>query len=397
MPDFEYVDEDDRAVLSVGFTASFFFWGGHTGTKRTAVVECIEAFEALYGQHLEWALNEDTGRWEKLSSKKYLSARQQAERMDENDSLSIYLCSGEDHQAVSEYAVSCLTERGWMSGEISVFRFQVPRAVVFEQKSKDQLQELITTCLQKLAPFHGSAGFSAISTYGEIFWEPEKLDVATRYLILNSGGRVIDKMGAPHGIKSISWLTFVGDVLAERLGGSKIFPAYCQRFGITAKRLDHGFLFQADELPGLGPIEEPVPDGYLKVNAALRPLRAGNFGSMGSGSVNGEIRFNEFTTDLWIRRLDGPGIWPPETFVGLPASLPGSPPVRKLKLRTGDECVVSGRYRHPGFALPEPDEEDEAPHVVLLEGDYAPYSLKLGPHGEYLARDVVNWELVSTL
>ncbi|MFY0099964.1 hypothetical protein ABTQ08_21095, partial [Acinetobacter baumannii] len=77
--------------------------------------------------------------------------------MDENDSLSIYLCSGEDHQAVSEYAVSCLTERGWMSGEISVFRFQVPRAVVFEQKSKDQLQELITTCLQKLAPFHGSA------------------------------------------------------------------------------------------------------------------------------------------------------------------------------------------------------------------------------------------------
>ncbi|MGC7986006.1 type VI immunity family protein, partial [Salmonella enterica] len=87
----------------VGFTASFFFWGGHTGTKRTAVVECIEAFEALYGQHLEWALNEDTGRWEKLSSKKYLSARQQAERMDENDSLSIYLCSGEDHQAVSEY------------------------------------------------------------------------------------------------------------------------------------------------------------------------------------------------------------------------------------------------------------------------------------------------------
>jgi len=396
-PDFEYSDEDDRVLLSVGFTASFFFWEGHTDAKRKAVVECIEAFEAVFGEHLVWALDEDTGRWVKLSTKEYPSARQQVSRMDENDCLSIYLCSGEDNQAVSDYAVSCLTERGWMSGKISVFRFQVPRDQVFEKKSKDQVLDLIDICHRKLKPFHGSAGFSAISTYGETLWEPEKLDVATRYLTLNSVSRVDDKMAAPLGIKSISWLTFVGNTLAERLGGAEVFDAYCKRFGVTAKRFDHGLLFQADDVPGLGPIAEPVPDGYLKVNAALRPLRAGNFGSMGSGSVNGEMRFNAFTTDLWIRRFDKPGIWPPTTFIGLPETLPGSPPRKKIKLRTGEECVISGRYRHPGFGPAEPHEDDEAPHVVLLEGDYAPYSLRLGPHGEYLGREAVSWELASTL
>jgi hypothetical protein len=31
VPDFQYVDSDhNRIVLTVGFSASFYFWGGHT-------------------------------------------------------------------------------------------------------------------------------------------------------------------------------------------------------------------------------------------------------------------------------------------------------------------------------------------------------------------------------
>ena len=74
---------------------------------------------------------------------------------------------------------------------------------------------------------------------------------------------------------------------------------------------------RAGDLPDLGPVVEPPPEAYMKANAALRPLRNGSFGSMGSGSVNGELHFDRCTTDLWIRRFDAPSIWPPASFIGL--------------------------------------------------------------------------------
>ncbi len=79
LPDFQYVDSDHgRIALTVGFTASFYFGAGHTAAKRNAVVECIEAFEAAYGEHLVWAFDEDTGRRVKLADKKLPPLRQYA-------------------------------------------------------------------------------------------------------------------------------------------------------------------------------------------------------------------------------------------------------------------------------------------------------------------------------
>jgi hypothetical protein len=398
VPDFQYVDSDhNRVVMTVGFSASFYFWGGHTPAKRQALIECVEAFEAAYGGYLRWGMDEDAGRRVKLADNKLPPLRQYAKSLDEDDCISWYLASGDDTKAVSDYAISCLTERGWMDGEISVLRFQVPRALVFQPEGQKVLSDLIFLCYVRLEPFHGNAGLTAISTYDEVEWEPEKLDVATRYLALYNDDRVGDAMQAPRGVKSVNWLTFIGNTLTQRLGGPDAFAAYCRRFGVESTQHGSGFLIRAGEYPQLGPIDELAPDAYVRVNAALRPLRNGNFGSMGTGSVNGERRFNRCTSDLWIRRFDAPGIWPPATFVGLPRTPVGKPPSKKISLKTGETCSVHGRYRHPGFEPVAPGNDDGAPQVVLLPGDAAPYWLKLGPHGEYLGRDDLTWELVTEL
>ena len=53
LPDFQYVDSDhDRIVLTVGFTASFYFWGGHLAAQREGLVRCFEAFERTFGDSL---------------------------------------------------------------------------------------------------------------------------------------------------------------------------------------------------------------------------------------------------------------------------------------------------------------------------------------------------------
>jgi hypothetical protein len=102
---------------------------------------------------------------------------------------------------------------------------------------------------------------------------------------------------------------------------------------------------------------------------------------------------------LWIRRFDVPGIWPPKTLVGLPRVLLGASPMKKIKLKSGEECTVHGRYRKADFVTP-PEfgaDVDTAPMVVLLPGDTAPFFLRLGEHGEFVSREVIKWDLVAEL
>lgn len=397
VPDFQYVDSDhNRVVMTVGFSASFYFWGGHTAAKRQALIECVEAFEAAYGHELKWGCDPDTWKTVRLEDKKLPAFRKYVKALDEDDAVEWYVASGDDREEVSDYALTCLTEREWMEGQISSFSFQLPRSLVFQPDQQKALSDLIFLCQDRLDPFHGHAGFSAVTTEQQIEWEPEELDVATRYVALYAGESA-DAQQAPNGLKSVDWLTFVGNTLTQRLGGPDAFVAYCRRFGVEPTPHGSGFFIRSGEYPQLGPIEEPAPEAYVRANAALRPLRNGNFGSMGSGSVSGERRFNRCTSDLWIRRLDAPGIWPPASFIGLPRTPVGKVPSKKIKLKTGETCTVHGRYRHPAFEAVAAGDDDDAPQVVLMPGDLAPHWLKLGPHGEYLGRDVVAWELVAEL
>jgi hypothetical protein len=121
---------------------------------------------------------------------------------------------------------------------------------------------------------------------------------------------------------------------------------------------------------------------------------------MGSGSIDGELRFNRCTSDLWIRRFDGPNIWPPVSFAGLPRGPVGIKPAKKVRIDTGKPCVVQGRYRKYPLEPAQPSDDDydiRGPAVVLLPGDIAPFQLTLGPHGEFVSRDSVTWELVAGL
>ena len=47
-----------------------------------------------------------------------------------------------------------------------------------------------------------------------------------------------------------------------------------------------------------------------------------------------------------------------------------------------------GRFHRPGT---------EKFGVILMPGDIAPYWLNLGPHGEFLGREAITWELLAEL
>ncbi len=400
-PDYEYIDGDsDSIIATVGFVASFYFWEGHTLEKRLALADCLDAYRAAYGTQLTWGRDPESWKAIRLEKRPLPDFRNYLKELDEDDCIEWYESSGNHPDEVGEYVVRCMTERGWEEQHASCFQFHVPPICAFDEEKWKVLQELLTTCNERLATFHGNAGLAAVTTEQGLTWEPEILDLATRYRALSIEDFVTDGGQAEKGIKGINWLTFIGDLLTERLGGPKAFSTYCQRLGVSVERFTSGFIVRSGEWPQLGPVDEAPPEAYVRVNAALRPLRNGKYGSMGSGSIDGELRFNVCTSDLWIRRFDEPNVWPPISFAGLTQGPVGAKPTKRVKLNTGMPSTVHGRYRkYPQDPdLYNDDEEyDRTPVVTLLPGDIAPYYVKIGPHGEFLSRESVVWELVSEL
>jgi hypothetical protein len=383
LPDFQYVEED-RIVTTIGFVASFYFWSGHTVAKRQALIECIEAFEDAYGNELKWGCDPDSWQTKKLS--KLPKLRNYVASLDEDDCIEWHLSSSDHREEAADFSISCVTERGWEENDISWLAFQVPRSCAFDESQRKKLETLLLLVIERLAPFHGNAGLAAVCPELEIPYEGDVFDVATRYRALYVC--TSDTLCAPRGPKSIDWLTIVGDVLAERLGGPDAYADYCRRFGIEPIRHGQTLILRAGDAPEIGPINEPDPPAYVAANAALRPLRDGAYDSMGGGSINGEVRFNRCTSDLWIRRFDQQGIWPPATLLGLGKEPLGKQPSKRIRVKTGEHSQHYGRYQR---------ENADKPELILMPGDVAPYWLKLGPHGEYLGRDAVTWELVAEL
>jgi hypothetical protein len=389
VPDFQYVDDEhDCIVLTVGLQATFYFWGGHRPDVRTSIADCAQAYEAEYGGELRWLLQPDTQRRVDLNDGNPLSLRDYIATLDEDDSIEWYVSSSETDESVGEYRYEIVTERGWQEGVISTFSFTVPREHAFDADSKSRFVRLFEFIADRLAPYHAHAGLAAVTSFEQEDWQSEELDVATRYQGLYIEANFIDANYAPDGLKSVDWLTYIGNILAERVGGIDRLSSSLQARAIAIKQLRAGLLIASGKCPDIGQVENGLPPALVDINRAVRPLRNGAFGSMAFGSASGEPRFTRCTSDLWIRRFDAEGIWPPATFVGLGKEPFGRSPSRKIRLKTGDTSPIYGRYRRL---------DAEKPEIVLMAGDVAPYWLSLGPHGELLSRDAVVWELAAEL
>ena len=116
------------------------------------------------------------------------------------------------------------------------------------------------------------------------------------------------------------------------------------------------------------------------------------------------LRFNDYLSDLWIRRYDGKDIWPPnlEALDEVPEVPSTIKPPERVTLKTGEQCRYDGRYWLPALGYKFDNEEDgPLEQIVLLPGDVAPYRLALGlglgPNGELLGREAVVWELRGEL
>lgn len=411
--EFEYFDEslgdNGLTVLSVHLEACFLFWDGHTKEVRQQLKACIEHYMDLFGDNIEWGF--DPKSWTQKPIDKLPSFQQ---TLDNNahvdDSIEWFVASGSHKELdeVFDYKLSCLTARGWETQTPSRLLFRIHRKEFYDTVIHKVIINLFNDCISRLNPYYATMGWSPAYGYDNGRVGIDMLDQTHCFLGLNVYD-LGDIMTLNHGIRSIDWWTYISHELTERVGGIDIFKTQIKEQKITYRDYSNGTLLIAGDMPQLLPADEKIPDSYLKINALTRPMRNGNYDSLGNGYDEGigYQSFNEHFTDLWIRRFDNPRLWRK-----LPQyvddKLLRQPLIKLVELTSMQTCEVDGRYRyeeeydhvrdHPVyFAEPYERAEDLRQYVILLKGDRAPYFIKMDQHGHIEEKISIVWTLFEKL
>ena len=407
--EFEYFDaslgDNGLTVLSVQLEACFLFWDGHTEAVRQQLKSCITAYMALFGDKITWGF--DPKGWTQKTIDKLPTFEQTLKNNAHvDDCIEWFVASGnyQELNASFDYKLSCLTARGWEVQEPSRLLFRIHRKDFYDSETHQAIIELFNDCISRLNPYHATMGWGSAFGYDKDRVGIDILDQAHCFFGINVYD-VWDTVTLKHGIRSIDWWTYISYELAERVGGMTALKAQVQAKKVNHQDYENGLLLIAADEPLLLPADNKIPMSYININTLTRPMRNGNYGSIGNGYDMGvgNQSFNSYFTDLWMRRFDNPKLWRqlPQPINNQTQTQPN---IDAVTLTTGDVCQVSGRYRYEeeydhvrGNPVhvedPHSTSNDYRQYVVLLKGDIAPYYIQMDQHGHVEKSVLIAWTL----
>ncbi|MDG3554843.1 DUF3396 domain-containing protein [Acinetobacter bereziniae] len=417
LKDFQWLehkkDQPSLFITGAEFQAHFLYFAGHSPEKRQALIECIEAYNRYFGEHLVWGGYYDDqgeGHYADLDDPRMPTIKQVIEKKSHPDDVIEWYCASGEQKEAPEYMISVMTNRGWQGHLLycSEIKFCVPNKFIFDEEQKNILISLIQMFIDKLGAYHAVAGLQSILPYRPIAVGDYACTQGERFWGIYLGADESETNLIKNGIKSIDWLTYVSHTLIQRICEVKTFPKYCEHFNLQPQQQQEGFLFQLEEFPQLLPSNQPVLDSYYNLNKALRPLRNGAY-----WAISDDVGYNYKVLDVdesrkWIRRLDAPDIFPDRGHYQERA-----PAKKNIYLESGRPCEIDGIYRYDeqldldgqpmsvGFADRNHYEinstDDYRQHVVLLKGDIAPRFLECYDHMVLKQAKKIKWHLVSEI
>lgn len=403
-------DQDPLFLITADFQAQFLYFNGYTPEKRQALAECIEAYNAHFGEYLTWGGyydKNDRFHITQLDDPKAQTIWQVLEQWAHPSDNIMWESASGDKEEAPEYRISAMTNRQWESEllQSSQVSFSVPNELIFDPEKHQILLDLFHLFIDKLDVYHAVAGLQSIIPYNPMGVGDYSLEQSKRFWGIYQGGNFMERNKISDGIKSIDWLTYLSNTLVQRICPVDTFvKTYCPHFDIKPQQQQHGVLFQLEEYPQILPSNEPVLPSYYNLNRALRPLRNGIYGGVSIDEGQGYAVLDTSATRQWIRRLDAPDIFPDQ------GHYEERPPKKKVYLKSGKICEVDGVYRYDeqidtrGEAVKankngyEVDSTfDYRQHVILLKGDLAPNFLEFNKKAEFVGAKKIKWHLVSEI
>ncbi|WP_236249069.1 type VI immunity family protein [Pseudomonas moraviensis] len=300
--DFTVVDEDDeeKPVLQVGLVATFYLVDAYLPIRRKHIAEAFELYCKHFGEKLVWGymgsekiIKQDFCPQAMNSCLSYIQSDGSA------DSASFMWSSQQGFEYPGNYMFEAILPVEWFErihSALSTIRFYLP---IDELKGdgRERFHDLMRGMCNILRPLHGTAGLGIQNSYEIQNYQHVEYELMEDYrgidltlLIANDTWRT--------GYTNLNWYTFIAHHWVSKLGTTADLLEQLNDVRIGVLPYEWGTIFRAGDWPALGKASvDPRPELYVMVNEVLKPLRVSNIGSLHYGSIAGEVRLNERTSN----------------------------------------------------------------------------------------------------
>ena len=361
-------DDPDKVVLQGGLVIVLYLLKSYAPSNRAQLAGVMLRLEEIMGQRLQWGYWEHPRKQGKYTPERFSTFADWVRTRPLTHAIEFTWSSGPGYDYVGDWGMRAfsqgsLFEEAWK--DLSYLQIYLPVGVL-RGNGRAAFEKLLAEFAMRLPVLHGHAGLGFQRSNEGHRYENLELEQAEQFLGFDVGnGLGHDELR--EGIKSVSWYTILHRSWLEKLGGREALERAIQNEaanGLSLVDYSNGVMVKAGEWPSLGWTQrDPQPAAYVAANRLLKPIRVPELRCLHMGSIVGEVRFDELSSNEWLRRFDAPGIWPSRPVE--PTAIPPAPPadepaatvqpepaappvsVRVLRARPGQPCPRDGDWFSP--------------------------------------------------
>ena len=303
-----YLDPNNiEDAIKTGLVGCYYLDQGYLPEKRQAIGQVLALYDKYWGDKLKFGFLDGNPNQLHPYQKFSIDKKQDLINNYALDVLNFYWSNVDNLEFVPEYLIKTFSEPEWyekLHQEISYVQLYLPISEL-KEFGVEQLIDLNQKISEILQPMHGFFGLGIQHSHEYYDYQYLEYELAHQFLGLDISN-VESDLRFRSGFKCINWLTILSDqLIADKLGSLEALKERNSDNEIRFYPYAGGVVVRAGEVPELGDVaRNPYPKHYVNVNALLKPARAPELGSLGFGSIDGEIRFNDRTSKEWQSRFD---------------------------------------------------------------------------------------------
>ena len=303
-----YLDPNNiEDAIKTGLVGCYYLDQGYLPEKRQAIGQVLALYDKYWGDKLKFGFLDGNPNQLHPYQKFSIDKKQDLINNYALDVLNFYWSNVDNLEFVPEYLIKTFSEPEWyekLHQEISYVQLYLPISEL-KEFGVEQLIDLNQKISEILQPMHGFFGLGIQHSHEYYDYQYLEYELAHQFLGLDISN-VESDLRFRSGFKCINWLTILsGQLITDKLSSLEALKERNSDNEIRFYPYAGGVVVRAGEVPELGDVaRNPYPKHYVNVNALLKPARAPEIASLGFGSINGEIRFNNRTSKEWQCRFD---------------------------------------------------------------------------------------------
>ncbi|WP_334324921.1 type VI immunity family protein [Gilliamella apicola] len=303
-----YLDPNNiEDAIKTGLVGCYYLDQGYLPEKRQAIGQVLALYDKYWGDKLKFGFFDGNPNQLHLYQKFSIDKKQELINNYAFETLNFFWSNVDNLEFVPEYFIETFSKPEWyekLHQDITYVQLYLPISEL-KEFGVEQLIALNQQISEILQPMHGFFGLGIQHSHEYYDYQYLEYELAHQFLGLDISNDEDDEH-LREGFKCINWLTILSDqLITDKLGSLEALKERNSDNEIRFYPYAGGVVVRAGEVPELGDVaRNPYPKHYVNVNALLKPARAPEIASLGFGSINGEIRFNNRTSKEWQCRFD---------------------------------------------------------------------------------------------